>query len=83
MSLQDQSGVTGGGLDPCNVHALFVNMDNMWTERFGNYDCLVSLISKIDFPKNSFAILVARNMTASSKPNKTDYCLKQKTENRL
>ena len=28
-------------LDPYNVHALFVNMDNMWTERFGNYDCLV------------------------------------------
>ena len=41
MSLLDQSGVTGGGLDPYNVHALFVNMDNMWTERFGNYDCLV------------------------------------------
>ena len=32
----DQLGVTGGGLDPYNVHALFVNMDNMWTERFGN-----------------------------------------------
>ena len=29
MSLLDQSGVTGGGLDPYNVHALFVNMDNM------------------------------------------------------
>ena len=42
MSLLDQSGVTGGGLDPYNVHALFVNMDNMWTERFGNFDCLVS-----------------------------------------
>ena len=42
VSLLDQSGVTGGGLDPYNVHALFVNMDNMWTERFGNYDCLVS-----------------------------------------
>ena len=39
MSLLDQSGVTGGGLDPYN--ALFVNMDNMWTERFGNYYCLV------------------------------------------
>ena len=26
MSLLDQSGVTGGGLDPYNVHALFVNM---------------------------------------------------------
>ena len=38
MSLPDQSGVTGGGLDPYNVHALFVNI---WTERFGNYDCLV------------------------------------------
>ena len=36
MSLLDQSGVTGGGLDLYN--ALFVNM---WTERFGNYDCLV------------------------------------------
>ena len=86
MSLLDQSGVTGGGLDPYYVHALFVNMDkgcallprihilatprgtaqiddvsiwlppsletpwrnvflyyvnNMWTEGFGNYDCLV------------------------------------------
>ena len=41
MSLLDQSGVTGGGLDPYNVHALFVNMDNMWMERFRNYDCLV------------------------------------------
>ena len=39
MSLLDQSGVTGGGLDPYN--ALFLNMDNMWTEGFGNYDCLV------------------------------------------
>ena len=44
MSLLDQSGVTGGGLDPYNVHALFVNMDNMWTEGFGNYDCLVVII---------------------------------------
>ena len=42
MSLLDQSGVTGGGLDPYN--ALFVNMDNMWTERFGNYDCLVNFV---------------------------------------
>ena len=42
MSLLDESGVTGGGLDPYN--ALFANMDNMWTERFGNYDCLVFLI---------------------------------------
>ena len=42
MSLLDQSGVTGGGLDPYN--ALFVNMDNMWTDRFGNYDCLVHLL---------------------------------------
>ena len=41
MSPLDQSGVTVGGLDPYNMHALFVNMDNMWTERFGNYDCLV------------------------------------------
>ena len=32
--------VTGGGLDPYNVHALFVIMDNMWMERFGNYHCL-------------------------------------------
>ena len=45
MNLIDQLGVTGGGLDPYNVHALFVNMDNMWTERFGNYDCLVSGLS--------------------------------------
>ena len=29
MCLLDQSGVTGGGLDPYSVHALFVNMDNM------------------------------------------------------
>ena len=36
-----QSGVTGGGLDPYNVHVLFVNMDNMWMERFRNYDFLV------------------------------------------
>ena len=42
MSLLGQSGVTGGGLGPYNVHALFVNMDNMWTERFGNYNCLIS-----------------------------------------
>ena len=34
MSLLDQSGVTGGGLDPYKVHALFVNVDNMWMERF-------------------------------------------------
>ena len=45
MSLLDQSGVTGGELDPYNVHALFVNMDNMWTERFGNYDCLVVILN--------------------------------------
>ena len=32
MSLLGQSGVTGGGLDPYNVHALFVNMDSMWTK---------------------------------------------------
>ena len=31
MSLLDQSGVTGGGLDPYN--ALFVNMRNMWMEK--------------------------------------------------
>ena len=37
----DQSAVTGRGLDPDNVHALFINMDNMWKERFGNYDCIV------------------------------------------
>ena len=40
----DQPGVTGGGLDPYNVHALFINMDNMWMERFGNYDCLVTTL---------------------------------------
>ena len=45
----DQSGVTGGGLDPYHVHALFINMDNMWTERFGNYDCLVNYRSH-NFP---------------------------------
>ena len=44
MSLLDQSGVTGGGLDLYNVHALFINMDNMWTERFENYGCLVLLV---------------------------------------
>ena len=48
MSLLGQSGVTGGGLDPYNVHALFVNMDNMWTERFGNYDCLVHCVYMMD-----------------------------------
>ena len=47
MSLLDQSGVTGGGLDPYNVHALFVNMDNMWMERFGNYDYLVCLLADL------------------------------------
>ena len=52
MSLLDQSGVTVGGLDPYNVHALFVNMDNMWTERIGNYDCLVYLLDYIAFIKN-------------------------------
>ena len=41
MNFLDQSGVTGRVLDPYNVHALVVNMDNMSTERFGNYDCLV------------------------------------------
>ena len=41
MGFLDQSGVTGGRLDPYNVHALFVNMDNMWLERFGNFDYLV------------------------------------------
>ena len=46
MSLLDQSGVTREGLDPYNVHALFINMDNMWTERFGNYDCLVAYRSR-------------------------------------
>ena len=45
MSLLDQSGVTGGGLDPYNVHALFVNMDNMCMERFENYNCLVSSLN--------------------------------------
>ena len=47
MSLLDQSGVTGGGLDPYNVYAWFVNMDSMWTERFGNYDCLVYSVKRI------------------------------------
>ena len=49
MNLLDQSGVTGGGLDPYNVHALFVNIDNMWTERFGNYDCLVIYLLFLTF----------------------------------
>ena len=48
MSLLDQSGVTGRGLDPYNVHALFVNIDNMWTEGFGNYDCLVILMLSME-----------------------------------
>ena len=55
MSLLDQSGVTGGGLDLYNVHALFVNMDNMWTERFGNYDCLVYLML-LNFDSYDFEI---------------------------
>ena len=41
MSLLDQFGVTGGERDPYSAHALFAKMHNMWTERFGNYDCLV------------------------------------------
>ena len=42
MCLLDQSGVTGGWLDPYNVHALFVNiMYNTWTERFGYQALLV------------------------------------------
>ena len=45
-----------GGLDPNDVHALFVNM---CTERFGNYDCLVenkwmNVIAPSDFKFNSF-----------------------------
>ena len=47
MSLLDQSGVTGGGLDPYNVHILFVNMDNMWTERFGNRE-MYKLLKNVD-----------------------------------
>ena len=47
MCLLDQSGVTGGGLDRYHVHALFVNIDNMWTERFGNYDCLVDFFRQL------------------------------------
>ena len=50
MSLLDQSGVTGGGLDPYN--ALFVNMDNMWTERFENYDCLVTSFTVLVISKH-------------------------------
>ena len=42
MCLLYQSGVIGGGLDPYSMQVLFVNIDNMWMERFGNYDCLVS-----------------------------------------
>ena len=45
MSLLDQSGVTVGGLDPYNMHALFVNMNNMWMERFGNTSNLVSSVT--------------------------------------
>ena len=55
MSLLDQSGVTEGGLDPYNVHALFVNVDNMWTERFGNNDCLVSA-ALISIARQNFQI---------------------------
>ena len=47
MNLLDQSGVTGGGLDPYN--ALFVNMDNMWMKGFGNYHCLVELFLSTDW----------------------------------
>ena len=54
MSLLDQSAVTGGGLDPCNV--LFVNMDNMWTERFVNYDCLVTSLHQVAFQSFSVAL---------------------------
>ena len=45
MCLIDQSGVTEGGLDPYNHYnnALFINIDNMWMERFGNLrlSCLI------------------------------------------
>ena len=36
--MKNPPGVTGGGLDPYKHYnnALFVNIDNMWTERFGN-----------------------------------------------
>ena len=56
MSLLDQSGVTGGGLDPYNVHALLVNMDNMWMEQFGNYDCLVSTADKLCHYQSPFRV---------------------------
>ena len=45
MCLFDQSGVTE--FDPYSVHALFVNIDNMWMERFGNYDCLVQRLFRL------------------------------------
>ena len=56
MNLLDQSGVTGGGLDPYNVHALFVNMDNMFMERFGNYNCLVDNAQLITKKVSDFSI---------------------------
>ena len=57
MSLLDQSGVTGEGLSPCSVHALFVNFDNMWTERFGNYNCLDFIFSKLSLRQGFFVDL--------------------------
>ena len=58
MSLLDQSSVTGG-LDPYNVHVLFVNMDNMWMERFGNYNCLVLLLRGEHFVELHMGVFVS------------------------
>ena len=49
LYLLDQSGVTGRQLDPYSVHALFVNIDDMLMERFGNYYCLVIILSYAHF----------------------------------
>ena len=47
MCLLDQSGVKGGGLNPSSVDALFVNLDNIWMERFGNLRLCCLLVLQI------------------------------------
>ena len=70
MSLLDQSSVTGGGLDPYN--ALFVNIDNMWTERFENYDCLVSEVDHLVFQNFLSAYKNYSSTYAKKNPQKSN-----------
>ena len=73
MSLLDQSGVTGGGLEP-------LNMDNMWTERFGNYDCLVTLAMTIIKGKNSVTRFVRPLVFSSENGHKGRWPYKGKVK---